>query len=150
MKTMNVSSRAPARDILKVLLASLGVTLCGSALAKVPADQAAKLGTTLTPLGAEKAGNTAKTIPDWEPMPQKELRRGSDPFAEDKPLYTITAANLKEHEAQLSEGYKALFRTFPDYKMIVYPTRRSASYPQWFYDATKKNATTVELNNNGY
>src|SRR3546814_20710257 len=50
----------------------------------------------------------------------------------------------------LTEGYKALFKTFPDYKMIVYPTRRSASYPQWYYDATEKNATEVSLTDNGY
>ena len=50
----------------------------------------------------------------------------------------------------MSEGYKALFKTFPDYKMVVYPTRRTASYPDWFYAATKKNATSVELTNNGF
>ena len=121
------------------------------AAAKVTPDEAAKIGTTLTPVGAEKAGNAAGTIPAWDGgLPQKDMARGEDPFSADKPLYTITTANLKEHEAQLSEGYKALFKTFPDYKMNVYPTRRSASYPQWFYDATKKNATTVELNDNGY
>ena len=29
--------------------------------------------------------------------------------------------------------------------MNIYPTRRSASYPQFVYDATKKYATTAEL-----
>jgi len=123
----------------------------GLALAKVGADEAAKLGATLTPIGAEKAGNAAGTIPAWEGgLPQQEMKRGDNPFAADAPLYTVTAANLKQYEALLSEGYKALFRTFPDYKMPVYPTRRSASYPQWFYDATKKNAAAVELTNNGH
>src|SRR3546814_12945050 len=57
---------------------------------------------------------------------------------------------MAQHADVLTEGYKALFKTFPDYKMIVYPTRRSASYPQWYYDATEKNATEVSLTDNGY
>lgn len=121
------------------------------AWAKVSAEEAAKLGTTLTPIGAEKAGNKEGTIPEWTGgLAQKIADRGDNPFAADKPLYTLTAANYKEHDKQLTEGSKALFRTFPEYKMNVYPTRRSASYPQWFYDATRKNATAVELTNNGY
>ena len=37
----------------------------GSALAGVSPQEAAKLGDTLTPFGAEKAGNAAGTIPAW-------------------------------------------------------------------------------------
>ncbi len=132
---------------------SLAITLalCAlPALGKVTADEAAKIGTTLTPIGAEKAGNKEGTIPAWEPLVQKDAQRGDNPYAADKPLYTITAANLKQYQKVLTEGYKAIFRTYPDYKMNVYPTRRSASYPQWFYDATLKNATRVELTNNGF
>ncbi len=135
----------------RLLIATIGICFAVQAQAKVSADEAAKLGTTLTPIGAEKAGNKEGTIPAWEGgLPQKQMERGENPFAADKPLYTVTAANYKQYEAQLTEGHKALLRTFPDYKMIVYPSRRSASYPQWFYDATKKNATGVELTNEGY
>lgn len=39
-----------------------------------------------------------------------------------------------------------LFELYPDtYKMNVYKTRRSASVPQFVYDATKVNATRAEL-----
>lgn len=121
------------------------------AVAKVSPDEAAALGTSLTPIGAEKAGNAAGTIPAWDGgLPKKDYGRDGDPFSADKPVYTITNANLSQYEKWLTEGHKALFRTFPDYKMPVYPTRRSASYPQWFYDATKANATKVELTNNGF
>ncbi len=124
---------------------------CGPVQAKVSPEEAAKLGQMLTPIGAEKAGNAGGTIPAWEGgLPQAQMKRGDHPFAADQPLFTITAANVKDHEKVLSEGYKGLFQTFPDYKMKVYPARRSASYPQWFYDATKKNAAGVELTNNGY
>jgi hypothetical protein len=127
------------------------LVLCAPVLAKVTPEEAAKLGTVLTPNGAEKAGNADGTIPAWDGgMPKTELSRSADPFAADKPLYTITAANAAQYDKVLSDGYKALFRTFPDYKMHVYPTRRTASYPAWFYEATKKNATAVELTNNGF
>src|SRR5581483_10033593 len=140
-------TRMRLRNVVAIALA-LGA---GSALAKVSPQEAAKLGAELTPIGAEKSGNKAGTIPEWTGgLVKKESPRGDNPFGADKPLYTITAANLKEHEANLTEGYKAIFRTFPDYKMNVYPTRRSASYPQWFYDATKKNATAVEITDNGF
>lgn len=122
------------------------------ATAAVPADRAAALGDTLTPIGAERAGNAAGTIPAWNGGLEKaEMKRGDNPFEDDEPLYTVTSENLKQYESLLSEGHKQLFRTFPDsYKMHVYPSRRSASYPDWFYEATKRNATRVELTNSGY
>ncbi|HUS24885.1 MAG TPA: DUF1329 domain-containing protein [Candidatus Binatia bacterium] len=120
-------------------------------LAKAPPEEAAKLGAELTPIGAEKAGNKEGTIPAWEGgLAQAQMKRGDNPFAADKPLYTVTAQNAAQYAKVLSEGYRALFATYPDYRMNVYPTRRSASYPQWFYDATKKNAATVDLTDNGF
>lgn len=128
------------------------LTVSAAATAKVTPDEAAKLGTVLTPIGAEQAANAAGTIPAWEGgLPKAELKRGDNPYAADAPLYTVTAQNLDQYKDLLSEGHKALFRTFSStYKMPVYPTRRSASYPDWFYEATKKNATAVELTNNGH
>ena len=53
----------------KKLLLQTGVLglslLASSVMAAVSADEAAKLGTTLTPLGAEMAGNADGTIPAW-------------------------------------------------------------------------------------
>lgn len=119
--------------------------------ARVGADEAARLGRELTPLGAERAGNAAGTIPAWEGgLPQRDMARGADPYAADKPLYTITAANAAQYAAILTEGHRALLRSFADYTMAVYPSRRSAAYPAWFYEATRQNATRVELNNQGH
>jgi hypothetical protein len=122
------------------------------ALATVSADEAARLGTDLTPLGAERAANTAGTIPPWTggiTKPPPGYTRGDrhlDPFPKDPVLFTITAANAQEHADHLSEGQKALLRTYPDtWRMNVYRTRRSASYPDWVYEAVKKNATTAEV-----
>jgi len=133
------------------LSCTLAFGLVLPATAKVPANEAAQIGKTLTPMGSEMAGNAAGTIPAWTGgLAQKKTRRGENPYAADKPLYTITAKNMAQYRDQLTEGYQALFRTYPDYTMPVYPSRRSASYPQWFYDASKRNATSVSLTNDGY
>lgn len=119
--------------------------------AAVSENDAARLGRDLTPLGAEKAGNAAGTIPAWEggittpPSGYKPGDHHPDPFAGDQPLHTITAANAAEHAAKLSAGHQALLQAYPSYKLIVYPSRRSASNPQRVYDATRKNATSAQL-----
>ena len=106
----------------------------------------------MTPLGAERAGNAAGTIPPWtggitEPPPGYEPgAHHPDPYPDDAILFTITAANVAEHAAYLSEGQKALLSAYPDtWRMPVYPTRRSASYPTWVYEAVKANALTAEV-----
>ena len=64
--------------------------LATSVMAAVSADEAAKLGTTLTPLGAEKAGNADGSIPEWTGGLPKNAGtvddRGflSNPFASEK------------------------------------------------------------------
>lgn len=137
-----------------ILMCSL-VMLAGSAIAKVSEEEAARLGKDLTPYGAERAGNRDGTLPAWEggitqdKIPASYDRRGMhhpDPFADDKMLYRITAANMAQYQDRLPEGIKALLKTYPDtYYVPVYPSRRSASAPQWVYDNIRKNATTAEL-----
>ena len=50
--------------LLQCGVLALGL-LSANVMAAVSADQVAKLGTSLTPLGAEKAGNADGTIPEW-------------------------------------------------------------------------------------
>lgn len=125
------------------------------ALAAISEADLAKLGSELTPLGAERAGNAEGSIPAWEggitapPAGFKPGEHHPDPFADDRPLYTVTPANLAEHESRLTTGSVALLKAYSDYKLIVYPTRRSASFPQRIYDATKKIAPTATLVNDG-
>lgn len=47
----------------KLLLSTALLLSSGSLLAATTAEQAAELGASLTPIGAEKAGNAAGTIP---------------------------------------------------------------------------------------
>lgn len=125
------------------------------ACAAVSADEAAKLKSTLTPLGAEKAGNKDGSIPAWTGGLTKtspgyksgDLR--PDPFASEKPLYTVDARNMEQHAAQLTDGVKALLKKYPSFHLDVYPTHRTAAAPQWVYDNTFKNATRAKLVDNG-
>ena len=125
--------------------------MVAAANAGVSATEAAKIGKTLTPVGAEKAGNGGE-ISAWNggvttpPAGYTVGQKHVDPFAADKVKYTITAANYKDYADKLSEGQKAMFEKYPDtYRMPVYPTRRSSAYPQEIYDASKKNATDTSL-----
>jgi hypothetical protein len=73
-----------------------------------------------------------------------------DPFADDKPLFTITKSNLEQYKDNLTAGQIALFNAYPStYQMPVYQTRRSASAPQWVYDNSIKNASTAKLQDGG-
>lgn len=127
------------------------LALTGAAWAAVSPQEAEQLKTTLTPMGAEKAGNKDGSIPAWAggystaTPEQKAGDRRVDPFAADKPLFSITADNMDKHADKLSDGSKALLKKYKTFRMDVYPTRRTALAPQWYYDATAKNATKVKL-----
>lgn len=122
---------------------------------KATPEEIARLGKDLTPLGAEMTGNAAGTIPAWDggittpPAGYKPGDHHPDPFAADKPLYTVTAGNMAQYENNLTAGHKALLEAYPSFKMNVYPTHRSASVPERIYEATKNTAATAELVNGG-
>jgi hypothetical protein len=138
-----------------VFLGVLALMLSSSAWEATSADEAAKLGKTLTPLGAERAGNAAGTIPSWDggitkPMPgYKEGGHYPDPYAADQPLFTIDASNMEKYKADLTPGQMALLKKYPTWKMVVYPSHRSASFPQKHYEETIANATKVQLAEHG-
>jgi hypothetical protein len=119
------------------------------AQAKVSEAEAAKLGTELTPIGADPKANADGSIPAYTGgLPQKgDLAKidTSDPYASEKPLYTITKANMAQYKDKLSVGHQKLLERYPTYKMNVYVTKRDSAFPQAIVDATKKNATTAEL-----
>lgn len=136
-------------------LLAIGVTAlalqAGSTLAAVSADDAAKLKSTLTPMGAERAGNAAGDIPEWTGGLTQAPAGGTltDPFANEKPSLTVTAQNYKEHADALSDGQKAMFEKYPDFRMNVYPTHRTAPVPQRVADNTYNNALNATLTENG-
>lgn len=122
------------------------------AFAAVGADEAAKLKTELTPLGAEKAGNKDGSIPAWTggwttPIAgDKPGGRRGDPFKDERPLFSITAKNADQYADRLTDGTLALLKKYPEtFRVDVYKTHRTAAAPQWVYDNTLKNATRAKL-----
>ena len=106
----------------------------------------------VTVTGAQRAGNVEGTIPEWTGgilAPPDSYRKGhheSDPFPEDPVLFEIGAANLAAHRDHLTPGQIALLEAYPEtWRMPVYETRRSASYPQYVYDALASNAANARL-----
>ncbi|TAM13084.1 MAG: DUF1329 domain-containing protein [Nevskiaceae bacterium] len=106
-----------------------------------------------TPVGAERAGSADGAVPAWVggltrahwPAGWQPGQRLVDPFAADQPLFTVTAENVARYAKYLSPGQQALFRKFPDYRMVVYPARRTVAYPQAIYDATQANIGRAKL-----
>ncbi|MEP4485568.1 MAG: DUF1329 domain-containing protein [Halioglobus sp.] len=106
----------------------------------------------LTPIGAERAGNAAGTVPAWTggltepPSGWQPGDRLKDPYPNDPVLITITASNHEEYAELLTQGQKALLQKYPDtWFMNVYASRRSAAYPQAIYNAIESNADSAEL-----
>ena len=134
--------------------ATLGaMTLSAAVHAELSAADLAKLGTTLTPMGAEKAGNAAGTIPAWDGGITKvpagvNFKSGGlypDPFPNDKPLFTIASGNMDKYKDNLSPGQMAMMKQYPDYKLPVFQTRRTAAYPEGHYKETKECAAKAKL-----
>jgi len=142
--------------------------------AKVSQDKVKQLGltgTSLTPLGAERAGNIDGTIPEWDggviPTSEKNLiklfpksyqvpssyKKGdfhTCPFKEEGKLLTITSDNYQKYQEKLTEGMIALLKKYPDtFKINIYKTHRTASMPEWVYKASMENAMNAELVENG-
>lgn len=199
---------------LLMLAGAVGLAASANAYAKATAEEAAKLGKELTPVGAVAAANADGSIPAWvggsnfdaevrglTPAKLEELRQQfevvrskspgdftallkyldtftladypkiskqiDDIIAKlppdlgklatkqrqqiggggkyEKPMLIITKADVAKYGDKLTEGQKAMFAKYPTYKMIVYPTLRSAFFPDEINAATIKNASTSEL-----
>ena len=139
-----------------IAMAITGLLAAPFAHAAVSAEEAAKLKTTLTPLGAERAGKKDGSIPAWDggftkaPAGYKSGEPRPDPFAGEKPLLSISAKNMAQYDGRLTDGVKALMKKQPDFRIDIYPTHRTAAAPQYVYDNTFKNATRAKLVDGGH
>jgi hypothetical protein len=139
---------------IKTIITSLFLLIITNDIvfAKVSTQEASKLGNSLTAIGAEKEGNKAGTIPTYEDglIADKWADPLKDIFANEKPLFTITAKNIEQYKANLSDGQIALLKKYPDtYKMPIYTTHRTSVFPNNVHTKAKKNATTTELVDGG-
>lgn len=130
---------------------ALAITLFAaqSGYAAVSEADAQALGNSLTKFGANPEASADGSIPAYEGGLKNAPKVGENsypnPFPDEKPLYTITQANMQEYAELLNEGTTAMLQRFPDYRVDVYPTRRTMEYPEWFLENTLKNATTAKL-----
>jgi hypothetical protein len=110
----------------------------------------------LTPAGAERGPNKEGTIPAWEGAPSAsgwtygKYRLDAFKYRDDKPLFTIDAGNVEKYANQLSPGQAEVVKTFPGFKMDVYPSRRTCGIPDFVAENTKKNSGTAKLGEDGW
>jgi hypothetical protein len=134
---------------------SLLVACCLNPVLAQQSDSS-KLGGTLTPMGAESGANADGSIPAWNgglkpgAAPVSPNGNYADPFAAEKPLYIVDKSNLAQYKAQLSPGQQAMFARYPEYRMRVFPTHRTARMPQKYQDQARANLKAVSLEEGGY
>src|SRR5215470_7982800 len=95
--------RARARAAA-LLIAAAAIALAPAAGAAVSPEEAERLGRDLTPLGGERAASADGRIPEWTGGLKSPADAGfpdfrpgghlQDPYALDKPLFVITAADV--------------------------------------------------------
>jgi hypothetical protein len=110
----------------------------------------------LTISGAEKAGNADGQIPVYEGPESTpsgwsvgKVRADYWRYKSEKPLFSISAANVDKYADKLSPGQIALFKQIKNYRMDVYPTHRDCGYPDWVQDNIKKNEQGGKLDASG-
>ncbi|VVN80270.1 DUF1329 domain-containing protein [Pseudomonas fluorescens] len=130
-----------------LLAASLAMTLGAQAQAAVTTQEAAKLGTSLTLVGAEKAANADGSIPAYAgglTTAPASFKTGDsmrpDPYPNEKPLLVIDGKNVDQYKGMLTATTVELAKRFPTYRIDVFPTHRTVALPQAVLDNSVKNA----------
>lgn len=129
--------------------------LASHALAAVSTEEAAKLQSSLTPIGAERDASSDGQIPAWDGGLKAQVQFAAngtplDPFKDEQPLFSIDASNLEQHREHLSPGQIALLQRFPDsLRLPVYPSHRTVAVPDAVAASAARNATSARLINEG-
>ncbi|WP_427307183.1 DUF1329 domain-containing protein [Cupriavidus sp. H39] len=134
------------------------MALAAASWAKATPEELKQLDSTLTPMGAERSASKDGEVPAWSGKwlgapPHVKYQRGDrypDPYADEKPLFVITAQNMAQYAERLTEGQKALFKKYPDtFKMPVYPSHRDFRFEDGVYKDIRTYATTVSMTSDG-
>ena len=119
-------------------------------------EQLERLQADLTPVGAQRAGNADGRIPAWtggmsqSPDGYQPGMIHLDPYAGEIPLGRISASNVEEYASHLTPGQMAMLRKYDQsYFLDIYPTHRSAAFPQRIYDKTAANGVSGHLTPDG-
>ncbi len=146
----------PARRRAMIAAAASPV-IAGSALSAttglfaVASAQAQTSGET-TYAGAIRAANADGSIPAYtggllKPPAGYSPEKGYiDPFASEKPLFTITGANADQYKEFLTVGQLALLKKQPNFKMPIYRTQRTAALPERVVADVVAEAGKISLN----
>lgn len=142
-------------------LALMAIAIVGSGAhvqAKTTDQERVRLGKDLTCVGSEKAGTesgVAEFTGKWIGVPDTvkfdpESRVYPSPYADEKPLFKITGANMKEYEKHLTPGQMALLKKYPKtYQLHVYPSHRDFGYEKWRCERTLENTKVAEIVDDG-
>jgi hypothetical protein len=126
----------------------------GAARAQSATPDPTLLTTTLTPMGAERAGNADGSIPAWTggitapPTAPDQDAQVPSPFDNEQMLYRVDASNLSQYSALVTPGVQLLINKFGS-SLRVFPSHRTAAAPQYVYDNIAKNVTTAKLDPRG-
>jgi len=141
---------------LSIIAIALSI-LTGGAMAKMSAEDVARLGKDLNPIGGIRAGTEDGLIPEWTgsviglPPGLKWDGPGTpypDPWPDEKPLFVITKDNMEQYRERLSPGEIAMFETYPEtFRMPVYPGHREFAFYPKFYEKARYNAEHADLTN---
>lgn len=135
---------------IHAVAAAIALVFTLPAKAEVSAKEAEQLKTTLTPFGAERAGNKDGSIPAWtggltQPLKRTEARLPPPLFTDEKPIVKITADNADQYADKLTEGFRQMVKKYPGFRIDVYPTHRTFAAPKFFYDNSIWNATRAKV-----
>ncbi len=138
-------------------LSCLYICISVFCFAEIEKSQSTRLGTELTPMGANPAANAEGTIPEWtgkiRGVPPGMEYAGSgtpypDPFAGEAKLFSINKGNAEKYKHQLSAGMLALLNKFPDsFRMDIYPSHRDFRYHEQMESRTLWNVGNAKLVN---
>lgn len=106
--------------------------------------------------GAAYAADVSDSVPEAEaastPLNGWSLEkvRGSYwKYKDEKPLFSITAANVDQYADKLSPGQVALVKQKAGYRMDIYPTHRDCGLPDVVKQNSKANETQAKLDPTG-
>jgi len=129
-----------------------GLCWCLSASGGPRPHELDRLNSELTPIGALRAGSPEGTIPAWSgglTSPPEGYQAGDthlDPFGAETPVMVIDAGNAAAFQTELSPGHQSMLRNYPNtYALTIYPSHRTAAYPERIYEMTARNGATGTL-----
>ncbi|MDR8729952.1 DUF1329 domain-containing protein [Burkholderia pseudomultivorans] len=144
--------------LIRTGVIATGTWLAATAWAGISPDGLKALDSTLTPMGAQRAASGDGNVPAWSGKwlgapPTVKYQPGDrypDPYADEKPLFVISAQNMAQYATNLTDGQKAMLKKYPDtFRIPVYPSHRDFRYDDGTYKAIRTYAAGVEMIGDG-